>query len=212
LLIFLPVVKLPLSRRWESKVPGEDPDLTRLMGDFAAGDARAANELFSHVYQTLKLIARQHMASERPSHTLQATALVHECYLRLFGDSSLRFEARAQFYHAVAQAMRRVLIEHARSRGAQKRDGKRKRLNVELADVLSLAAESDPDQIMAVDEAVNQLEKESPELAEMVRLRFYAGLSIEETAKLLGVSARTVNRDWTYARVCLFKVLEGKDG
>lgn len=193
-------------------MPGEEPDLTRLLIDFAAGDRAAAEQLFPLVYDSLKQIARQRMASERPNHTLQATALVHECYLRLFGDTSLRFEARAQFFHAVANAMRRILIEHARARGREKRGGKRQRINMELPDVAALAQQSDPDQIMAVDQAVDALEKESPQLAEMVRLRFYAGLSIEETAKVLGVSTRTVNRDWTYARVWLFKALEEKEG
>jgi len=184
----------------------------------AAGDvgpppqrmAQPAADLLPAVYDQLRRLARQRLASERDDHTLQATALVHEAYMRLAGPDgqAARFANAGHFYAAAAEAMRRILIEHARARARVKRGGPNLR-RVPLTSVLDLATTPDPDEILAFDEAIRRLEVETPDSAEVVRLRFYAGLSVEETAKALGVSERTVNREWTYARAWLFRALHG---
>jgi len=183
-------------------------NLTRLFADAAAGDAGAADQLLTLVYETLKEIARQRMALERADHTLGATALVNECYLRLFGKQANAFVSRAQFFHAAAEAMRRILVEHARARGRAKRGGARRRVPL---NVLDLANDSEPQEVLAFDDALAQLEAEMPATAEVVRLRFFAGLSVAETAEALGVSSRTVNREWTYARARLYSTLKTED-
>jgi len=182
--------------------------LTRLLGEAASGDALAAGELLPLVYDSLKEIARQRMASERADHTLQPTALVHECYVRLFGDNPQRFAGRAQFFHAAAGAMRRILVDHARSRACAKRGGARRRVPVNLLD---LAAEPAREDVLAFDGALTALERQSPSTAEVVRLRFFAGLTVAETAEALGVSTRSVNREWAFARAWLYAALEDGD-
>src|SRR6478672_68983 len=144
------------------------------------------------------------MAAERPGHTLQATALVHEVYLKLLGGPDAPWAGRKQFFFAAAEAMRQILIDHARAHRGLKRGGGRKRVPLS---VLDLASEEHIPEILALDEAVSRLEKTSPDVAAVVRLRFYAGLSIEETAEALGISPRTVKREWTYARARLFREL-----
>jgi len=166
--------------------------------------AAHASELLPMVYDELRALARHRMAQEGAGHTLQATALVHEAYLRL-GGGAARFANRAHFFHAAAEAMRHILIEYARRRGALKRGGGMPRLP---ANVLELAAAPDSQQILALDDAIGRLEQEAPQAAAVVRLRFYAGLSVEETAQALNLSPRTVNREWTFARAWLFRVLE----
>jgi len=172
----------------------------------AVEDGRAAGELFGAVYDQLKDIARQLMASERKDHTLQATALVHETYLRLLGGRDVSFAGRTHFFNAAAQAMRRVLVDHARSHGELKRGGHLKRLPLEA---IELAREDRPADLLAVDEAVTRLEAFSPAVASVVRLRFYAGLDQQQTAAALGVSERTVRREWTYGRAWLMRELGG---
>ena len=157
------------------------------------------------VYDELRAIARQRMAQENPGHTLQTTALVHEAYVRLAGSGDARFANRAHFFHAAAEAMRRILTEHARRRGSMKRGGGQRPAPV---NVLDLATAHDSEQILALDDAIRRLEQEMPQAAAVVRLRFYAGLSVEETAEALGIAPRTVNREWTYARAWLFRCLE----
>jgi len=144
------------------------------------------------------------MSAERPDHTLQATGLVNEVFLRLQSGGQLHFSHRGQFFLAAAEAMRRILIEHARARGKLKRGGGRKRV---LLNVMDLAAEEQIPEILALDEALQRLEQTNPDVAAVVRLRFFAGLSVEETAGALGVSARTVKREWTYARAILHRNL-----
>lgn len=158
------------------------------------------------VYDQLLAIARRRMSGERHEHTLQATALVHEAYLRLLGDdaASLAWAGRAHFFHAAAEAMRRILIEHARSRGRVKRGGGRKR---EPLDVIDLASEDNSDDILALDAAICRLEQQDEQAAKIVRLRFYAGLSVEEAAEALSISPRTVKRDWAVARAWLYEQL-----
>ena len=149
------------------------------------------------------------MALERPGHTLQATALVHEAYLRLSGAKNVRWAGRIQFYHAAAEAMRRILIEHARARGRIKRGGEARRVPLNLLD---LAEEADRDEILALDEAIRRLEEHTPEIAAVVRLRFYAGLTVAETAEALLMGRRSVDRAWAYARVWLYRELYEGDG
>lgn len=177
---------------------------TRLLGAAGQGNAQAASDLLPLVYDQLKELARQKMAHERPDHTLQPTALVHEAYVRLAGNTQVPWVGRTQFFFAAAEAMRRILIDHARSRGQIKRGGDRKRLPV---NVLDLSDEERLPEILALDEALSRLEQVSPGVAAVVRLRFYGGLTIQETADALGISPRTVKREWTYARARLFREL-----
>ena len=179
-------------------------DVTRLLERVGAGDGGAAAQVLPLVYAELRELARRRMASQPPEHTLQATALVHEAYLKLVGGSDVRSADRSHFYFAAAEAMRQILIDSARGRARLKRGGGRARSPLSVAD---LAAEQDPDQILAVDEALCRLEAQWPDAAAVVRLRFYAGLSVEETARALDVSERTVHREWTYARAWLAREL-----
>ena len=178
---------------------------TRLLDQAQQGDASAAARLLPLVYEQLRGLARSRMKSERAGHTLQATALVHEAYLKLLGNRDIRWSSRSHFFFAAAEAMRRILIDHARARGGPKRGGARKR--VPMNNVLDLAMEDRFPEFLAVDEAISRLEKESPDLAQIVRLRFYGGLSVDETAHVLGVSASTVRRNWTFARAWLKRQL-----
>ena len=178
--------------------------------DSAAVYCRAVDgevpELTAQVYEQLRAIARSRLHGQPAGHTLQATALVHEALLKLRDHPSLCGGDRALFFHAAAQAMRQILVDHARAKGRVKRGGGAVRL--ELADVAQLAVEQDSEQIVALDEAVSRLEVEEPSAAAVVKLRFYAGLSVEETAEVLGVSDRTVKREWQFARAWLYRALE----
>ena len=165
----------------------------------------SAGELLPLVYDELRVLAQHRLGQEGAAHTIQATALVHEAYVRLAGP--VRFANTAHFFKVAAEAMRRILIDHARGRGREKRGGEGVR--VPLTSVLDLAAAPDSEQIVAFDEAICRLEEEAALAASVVRLRFYAGLSIDETAESLGISARTVDREWRYARAWLFRALEG---
>jgi len=184
-------------------------DAQRRTRELLLDDERSDDErlelLVPIVYRQLRAAAERQMAAERAGHTLQATALVHEAFLRLVGDRSVPWTGRAHFYAAAAEAMRRVLLDHARSRGRAKRGGGA--AMVSLADVGDLAdlASMDSRGILALDEAVRRLEDETPETAAVVRLRFYAGLSIDQTAEALGTSPRQVDRLWAYARAWLHR-------
>lgn len=182
------------------------PQVTELLRAIGKRDS-AGEELLELVYDNLRQIARQRMAGERAGHTLQATALVHEAFLRLIGDEDLSWENRGHFYAASAQAMRRILIDHARGRNAEKRGGERKRVPLSVVD---LATDTDPGQILALEEAMLRLERSDPRAASVVRLRFFAGLDVEETASVLGLSERTVMRDWAFARATLFQHMQGE--
>lgn len=183
----------------------DDPtrDVTRLLCEIPERPA-AAEELLPLVYDQLRAIAQQRMSQERRDHTLQATALVHEVYVRLVGDNAPAFQSRAHFFRVAAEAMRRLLIDHARRRGADKRGGGARAVPLSVVD---LAEDFDPAQVLAVDEALRVLESEDPRAAEIVRLRFYAGLSAPEVAEVLEVSERTVMREWAFARTRLFQLL-----
>lgn len=166
--------------------------------------AERAERLLPLVYDHLRGIARQRMAAERADHTLQPTALVHEAYLRLVGERDLPWQNRAHFFAAAAEAMRRILLDHAKARGRFKRGGGRRAAAASLAE---LAAAEDPDEILALDEAFRRLDSESPQAAAVVRLRFYGGLSVDETAAALEISPRQVDRLWAFARAWLFRAL-----
>jgi RNA polymerase sigma factor (TIGR02999 family) len=162
-----------------------------------------AADLLPAVYDELRTLASYRLARERPDHTLQATALVHEAYARL--AKSHPFQNKAHFFHAAAEAMRRILIEHARRRMRVKRGGGPTKLTRLPPNILDLAQTPDTNEVIAWDDAISELEKESPQSAAVVRLRFYAGLSVAETAEALGISERTVTREWTYARAWLYR-------
>ena len=171
-----------------------------------------ADDPMPAVYDVLRKLAEQRLTAERPGHTLQATALVHDVYLKLAGESPQKWNDTAHFYNTAAEAMRRVLIDHARARLADKRGGGRKQvlLTDSMPDVATLAVAADPDQVLALDAAVTRLQIISPDAGSVVRLRFYAGRSIEQTAQDLGLSVATVNRKWTYARMWLYRELSEK--
>ena len=184
--------------------PGE---VTRLLERAGGGDPRAAGELLPIVYEQLRVRARTEMAGEKAGHTLQPTALVHEAYLRLVGNRELAWDNRAHFYVAAAEAMRRILIEQARKKGRLKRGGNRRRIPLNVVD---LAERGDVEEILSLDDAVRRLEERDRRMADVVRLRFYSGLSETETAAALGVSERTVRREWSTARAWLLSRLKAE--
>ena len=166
----------------------------------------ALNRLFPAVYAELRASARAQLRYERSDHTLQPTALVHEAYLRLLGGAYPSWNDRQHFFRAAGEAMRRILVEHARRRARVKRGGNPVR--VTLTDVASLT-QHDPVEVLALDDAIRRLEQQDPTAADIVRLRFFAGLSVEETAAMLDLSERTVKREWAFARAWLFSALGG---
>ncbi len=177
-------------------------DVTRLLEAVRHGDARAGEELLPLVYQELRQLARAKMARENPGHTLQPTALVHEAWLRL-GDQP--FESRAHFFAAAAEAMRRILIDRARRKLTEKHGARAEHLD---ADDIEIAAPVDrEDELLAVHEALDALAARDARKAELVKLRYFVGLTIDEAAEVLGVSAPTAKRDWTYARAWLFRAI-----
>lgn len=187
--------------------PRMDSDFTVLLERAGAGEARAASELLPLVYDQLRRTAEMAMRGERAGHTLQATALVHDAFIRMIGENPVGFSGRAQFFHAAARAMRQLLVEHARARGRIKRGGDGtpgsapRRVPLTVAD---LAEMEDSSEILALDEAMSELEAIDPSAAAVVRLRFYAGLTGDQAAEALGLSPRQVDRLWSYARAALF--------
>jgi RNA polymerase sigma factor (TIGR02999 family) len=175
----------------------------------ASPHERGESKLLAEVYDQLRAIAHNRLAQEAPGHTLQATALVNEAYLRLCQHSTIFTAEKSRFLMAAAEAMRRILIDHARTRKRIKRGGGQlRRCAAEISDVAELAVEQDPDQILALDEAICRLEQQDHQAAQVVKLRFFAGLSVQETADALGISPRTVKREWQFARAWLFNVLK----
>ncbi len=170
-------------------------------------DRHSANTLLPIVYQELRRLSASYLRRERPGQTLQATALVHEAYLRLVDhDAARRWDSRGHFFAAAAEAMRRILVEHARKRARVKRGGNP--IRTSLSDV-NLATEQDPEAILALDAAIRRLREQDPTAADVVQLRFFAGLSVEETARTLDLSERTVKREWAFARAWLYEALGG---
>jgi RNA polymerase sigma factor (TIGR02999 family) len=179
-------------------------DVTRILNAIERGDAKATDELLPLVYEELRLLAAQKLSHEPPGQTLQATALVHEAYLRLVGDESQSWENRGHFFAAAAEAMRRILIEHARQRKTRKRGGDLERVDLSEL-ILSDEGGRALDEIMALDEALQKLEKKDKLKGDLVKLRFYAGLTIEQSAKSLGISLTTAKTHWAYARAWLLR-------
>jgi RNA polymerase sigma factor (TIGR02999 family) len=174
-------------------------------------DASSGTALLEEVYAQLRAIAQNRLNDESPGHTLQATALVHEAWLKLCQRGSVMALDRRRFVIAAAEAMRRVLIDHARTRDRAKRGGGGGAVQpsaTDVGDILDLAAEHDPEQIVALERAVCRLEQEHPQAAEVVKLRFFAGLSVVETAECLAISDRTVKRLWRFARAWLFRAID----
>ncbi len=182
-------------------------EVTRLLAAINDGDSEATAQLLPLVYQELRRLARARMAGERAEHTLQATALVHEAYLRLLGDD-VRWDGRGHFFSAAAEAMRRILIEHARAKQALKRGGQLQR--VELDDFPPLVGPCDNlDDLLELDAALERLAQEDPEKAELVKLLYFAGLNLDEAASARGISRTTAYRHWQFARAWLFDALTG---
>ena len=181
--------------------------VTRLLNEAGAGDPRASAELLPLVYERLRALAGRKMRQERPDQTLQATALVHEAYLRLVDTAEVKvWDSRWHFFAAAAEAMRRILVDRARRRGRVKRGGLAPRRRVDLA-TLELTVIEPPAELLAVDEGLTALEVRHPEKAQVVKLRYFAGLTAEEAAEAMGVSVATANRHWAYARAWLFRYL-----
>ena len=180
-------------------------DVTRILSAIGAGDPRAAAELLPLVYDELRKLAAARMAEESPGQTLQPTALVHEAYLRLVGaDAALQWDGRGHFFAAAAEAMRRILVDDARRRHARKRGGGMRRVGLDAAAPAASPEDSAADDLLALDEALRQFEAEEPLRARLVKLRYFAGLSIPEAAAALGVSVATAKRHWVYARSWLY--------
>jgi RNA polymerase sigma factor (TIGR02999 family) len=178
-------------------------DVTRILRAIEQGDGQAAEQLLPLVYDELRKLAAARMAAENPGHTLNATALVHEAYLRLVGDQ--HFDDRGHFFAAAAEAMRRILVNHARDRKRLKRAGGRRRL--ELLDQIGSVAE-DPDLVLSLDELLTRLGEEDAVAARVAQLHLFAGLSVEETGEALGLSRAMAYRNWKYARAWLREALK----
>lgn len=186
-------------------------DVTQLLAEIGKGDQHAAAELLPMVYEELRKLAGSRMNQEQNAQTLQATALVHEAYLRLVGEADQKkWDNRGHFFGAAAQAMRRILVERARHRGRIKRGGGRAR--VELGESVG-AVDQDPTDLLALNEALEKLEKADPRKAQVVMLRYFAGLSIEETAAAMDLSPATIKNEWMFARAWLHReIAKGDEG
>ena len=189
--------------------PSSDPKLTRLLEAWRQGDSKAADELVPLVYAELRRIAAAKLRSERDGHTLQPTALVNEAWLRLMQQHGSGWENRAQFFAIAAQAMRRILVDHARKRHAAKRgDGEAPVDFEDVSHVLSVVLPDD--RLLALDDALQALATLDARQARIIELRFFGGMSVEETASVVGVSPTTVKREWATGRAWLFREMEGR--
>jgi RNA polymerase sigma factor (TIGR02999 family) len=183
-------------------------DVTRVLAQIESGDPSAAEQLLPLVYDELRKLATARLAGERPGHTLQATALVHEAYLRLIDVAQEpRWDSRGHFFAAAAEAMRRILVEQARRRRARKHGGGHRRQDLDEATIAAPANDVD---MLALDEALQRLETVDGEAAEFVKLRYFSGLTVAQTAELMGLSTRTAERVWTFAKAWLFREMEAK--
>jgi RNA polymerase sigma factor (TIGR02999 family) len=177
-------------------------DVTRILNAIEQGDAQATEKLLPLVYEELRLLATKKLAHEKPGQTLQATALVHEAYLRLVEVEGQSWNSRGHFFKAAAEAMRRILIESARRKGRLKHGGNRERVSLDDVD---LAIDGLPEDVVALDEALTKLAAEKPLMVQAIELRYFAGLTLEQIAEILGVSERTVSSYWTYAKAWLYR-------
>src|SRR5688572_10096867 len=193
-------------------------EVTRILSAIEQGDPHAAAQLLPLVYGELRKLAAQRLAQEKPGQTLQATALVHEAYLRLVGASphlqplgsegrgEQRWDSRGHFFAAAAEAMRRILLNRARDKGREKRGGDHQRIELDL-DRVAVADKASDDEVIAVDDALQELARQNPPCAELVKLRFFTGLTMEEAASALGIAPRTAHRYWVFARAWLYDAL-----
>ena len=184
-------------------------EVTRILSAIEQGDPSAAEQLLPLVYQELRRLATQWLAREAPGQTLQPTALVHEAYVRLVDVAKVQdWNSRGHFFAAAAEAMRRILVESARRKSSLKRGGARKRQQI---DEENLAAPEQPDELLALDEALSQLATNEPKAAELVKLRYFAGLTVKEAAQILGMSPRAADLLWAFARAWLLRKIEGNE-
>ena len=183
-------------------------EVTRILESIEQGDPKAADELLPLVYGELRKLAAARMANEGPNQTLQPTALVHEVWLRLVGDGNPKFDGRAHFFAAAAEAMRRILIDKARRKRALRHGGGQQRVDME--GVLEVAAPIDDDELLAVSEALDKLAAQNKIEADLVKLRYFVGLTLEEAAEVLGISARTADNYWAHARAWLFREIKAQ--
>jgi RNA polymerase sigma factor (TIGR02999 family) len=183
-------------------------DVTRILEQIQGGDPAAAGRLLPLIYEELRQLAAHKLAQEKPGQTLQATALVHEAYLRLVaGERAQHWDSRGHFFAAAAEAMRRILVENVRRKTSQKRGGSAERVPLDQIDI---ALPTPDDDLLALDEALDQLTAERQDVAELVKLRFFAGLTMDEAAEALGISPATAYRHWNYARAWLFRAVGDK--
>ena len=194
-----------MSTKVESPRPAGAGEITRMLEAMREGKTQAAEELLSHVYRELRLLAACKMAHEAAGQTLQPTALVHEAWLRLGSANGQRFPDRRYFFAAAGEAMRRILVENARRKKRLKRGGNLQRVDIESVE---LAAPMPDDELLALDEALTRLAESEPRAAELVKLCFFVGLTQEQAAKELGVSISTVERIWAFARAWLFREIQ----
>jgi RNA polymerase sigma factor (TIGR02999 family) len=184
-------------------------DVTRILSAIERGDRQSADELLPIVYDELRTLAAQRLTQEKPGQTLSATALVHEAYLRLVGPANAQgWASRGHFFAAAAEAMRRILINRARDKNRQKRGGRARRIDL---DQVESALETDDEELLALDEALETLAVEDNAAVKLVKLRFFAGLTLRETAEAMGLSQRTAERQWAYARAWLYDRLRRGD-
>jgi RNA polymerase sigma factor (TIGR02999 family) len=186
--------------------PNDMSDVTRILQSMESGDAQAADELLPLVYGELRKLAASKMANESPNQTLQPTALVHEAWLRLTGNENVKWNGRAHFFGAAAEAMRRILIDNARRKQALRHGGDQQRLDV---DDIEIAAPGKEEELLAINDALEEFAKIDPQKAELVKLRYFVGLKVEETAEVLGISVPTAIRWWNYSRAWLYQKIQG---
>lgn len=183
-------------------------EITRILTAIDQGDAGAAGQLLPLVYEELRRLAARRLSQERPDQTLQATALVHEAYIRLVGAENQRWDSRGHFFAAAAEAMRRILVDNARRKQSLRRGGDLQRHELDEAEIVAL---SPSDDLLALDEALDELAEKDQMKAELVKLRYFAGLTGEQAAKVLGISTSTADRYWAYARAWLHQQILGPD-
>ncbi len=182
-------------------------DVTLILAAIEQGDANAADKLLPLVYEELRKLAAHKMASEAAGQTLQATALVHEAWLRMVGNEKQKWDGRSHFFAAAAEAMRRILIDRARRKRAARHGGGQQRVDIQEVDLVS---PTDDDQLLAVSEALDKLAAQNKLEAELVKLRYFVGMTLEEGAEVLAISARTADNYWAHARAWLFRELKAK--
>ena len=199
----------------EGASPVNRDEITRLLQRVESGEPSAADELLPMVYDELRRLAQSRLASEKPGQTLQATALVHEAYLKLVGDdpeqSAVSWDGRHHFFGAAARAMRQILVDRARRKGAVKHGGGRERVDLFDAGNACASDEQDPIQVLALEDALQSLEKRDPRKYEIVMLRYFAGLTIQQVAQIMNLSPTTIKEDWAFARAWLYTEMTGEN-